>query len=96
MPDFANHSANSAPADAPALACLTAGSTANDAHYASAHDARGAASPQAAGKPAASRWRLPMWLKLSIYFGLPLLAGISALGVVTLDSQRSFQKQQLD
>ena len=92
MPDLANYSSSSAPDSTVALATPgAANSTANDACYSNS-----AAAQATANSVRRSRWRLPMWLKLSIYFGLPLLAGITALGVVTLDSQRSFQDQQLD
>ncbi len=39
---------------------------------------------------------LPMSLKVSFYFGVPLLLGIGLLAILMLQAQREFQQQQLD
>lgn len=39
---------------------------------------------------------LPMSLKVSLYFGVPLLLGIGLLAFLMLQAQREFQQQQLD
>ncbi|MBT8150887.1 MAG: HAMP domain-containing protein [Gammaproteobacteria bacterium] len=66
---------------------------ANDAHYGAAQDAT------VPGKDAKRRRfgrHAPMWLNISISFGLPFFACIIALGLMSLNSQRDFQQQQLD
>lgn len=42
------------------------------------------------------KFKLPMTLKVSIWFGVPLLLGFGALSKLTFDSQRDFQNTQMD
>lgn len=61
----------------------------NDAYY--GNQTQPAASPTTSQSAS-----FPIALKLSLYFGLPLLLGMGFLAAIMLDSQRTFQQQQMD
>ncbi|NNC55228.1 MAG: HAMP domain-containing protein, partial [Pseudomonadales bacterium] len=80
-------------AQANAATGAAAQAIANDAHYGAPHDDL-APADQAPRRRFAMR--TPMWLNISISFGLPFFACIIALGLMSLNSQRDFQQRQLD
>ncbi len=54
------------------------------------------ANQSSADAPPIPRARLSMPLKVSFYFGVPLLFGIGLLALLMLNTQREFQSEQLD
>ncbi|MGB5325616.1 MAG: adenylate/guanylate cyclase domain-containing protein [Pseudomonadales bacterium] len=76
----------------------TAAPANNDSHYHASrtHASRATRNDIKARKEKTVRLRFPMWLNLSISFGLPFFACIIGLGMMSLDSQRDFQHRQLD